>query len=137
MTLIDKLFDTQVTGLAKSMDLTAQRNKVIASNVANTETPGYRAKDLNFANELERAFSAKDTKGMQISHPKHIATSAGNGLATIIEDQSGVTKPDGNNVDLDLQMGQLSYNSGKYSSAANLLRKKLSFLKMVIREGAR
>ena len=51
MKLFDKTFDV----LEKSMDLHFKRHSVLASNVANSETPGYKAREIDFAGELERA----------------------------------------------------------------------------------
>ncbi len=133
---LDGILDRTIPGLEKAMDLTWRRNETIASNIANAETPQYRAKDLNFAGELDRAFKSQNPSSIMKTDSKHLDTTL-NGSAHIEQDFSGVTKPDGNNVDIDIQMGQLSLNSGKYSSAARFLRKQLGMLKFAIREGGR
>lgn len=133
--LLDKIFDQTTSGLGKLMDLTWQRNSALSSNIANAETPQYKAVDLNFAGELERAFN-KQNDDLKKTNVMHINTED-KSAAHFIPDYSGVTKPDGNNVDIDLQMGRLSYNSGNYSAAARLLRRKLGILKTAIREGGR
>lgn len=135
MALIDSLLDKTYPGLTKALDLTFRRNQAISSNIANAETPQYRAVDLNFAGELNRAFGQTDTTLMK-TDPMHLDVT-GAGESHLIPDISGATKPDGNNVDLDIQMGQLAYNSGRYSAAAALLRKKLGILKLIVRETAR
>lgn len=132
--LLDRIFDKTVHGLSKTMDLTWRRNQAIASNIANAETPQYRAVDLNFAGELERAFERRDAS-LRTTNEKHFAANQGDASAHYVVDYSGATKPDGNNVDLDLQMGKLAYNSGQYSIAANLMRKHLQILRSAIREG--
>ena len=132
MGLIDGVLDKTYPGLIKQMDLCLKRNEAIVSNITNAETPQYRAVDLNFAGELERAFSA-GTEVLKTTNPSHMDISSAGG-AHYVQDFSGATKPDGNNVDLDIQMGQIAYNSGKYTGAATLLRKKLTMLKNVIRE---
>lgn len=116
------------------MDLTWERNKVLSSNVANAETPMYRAKDLNFAGELERAFGTSTGEHLTLSNPKHVGGSESSG-SHLFSDLSGTTKPDGNNVDIDLQMGQMSRNSSQYSLAAQLVRKKLQMMREAIRYG--
>jgi flagellar basal-body rod protein FlgB len=133
MTLFDRLFDRTVTGLGKAMDLTWQRNQAITSNVANAETPGYRAVDLDFSGELDKAFGRSNAP-IKTTNAAHMDIGEG-GQSRMIEDHTSPTKADGNNVDIDLQMGLLAYNSGKYSIAANLMRKHLSILKNAIREG--
>lgn len=131
---IDRFLDKTFPGVLKAMDLTWRRNEAISSNIANAETPGYRAVDLDFTNELSRAFN-RDGENMPlaVTDTKHMDVSSSS-LAHLVTDYSGVTKADGNNVDIDIQMGRLAYNSGKYSTATNIIRKQLSLLKNAIRD---
>lgn len=127
----DILFDRTSKGLQKSMDLAWKRNEAITSNIANAETPGYRAVDLDFAGELNKAFE-KDSSPMLKTDAKHLDVGeAGN--SHLIADLSGATKADGNNVDIDIQMGQLDYNRNTYVRAGDLLRRKLRFFATAIR----
>lgn len=130
--LIGSIFSETLPGLEKALDLTWRRNEAISSNIANAETPGYRATDLSFGQELDRAFN-KSTDSMLKTDAQHMDLSTDSG-AHLIPDLSGVTKPDGNNVDLDVQMGQLAYNKGKYSMAATILRKKIGMISNAIRQ---
>ena len=114
------------------MDLSLRRNETLTSNIANADTPQYRAVDLNFASELNRAFKQSGSD-LVMTNPKHMDISR-NAEAHLIADHSGITKSDGNNVDLDLQMGRLAYNSGRFSVAASLFRKQLTQIKNAIRE---
>ena len=126
---IEGLFDNAFRGVEKQLDLTWKRNQAISSNIANAETPQYRAVDVNFATELERAFG---TQGSELSpiaktDSQHLYTLKNSGAHTI-PDLSGQTRGDGNNVDLDIQMGKLAYNSGSFSMANNLIKKKFYFI---------
>jgi flagellar basal-body rod protein FlgB len=136
MSIVDKLFDRSIPALEKSMDLYLKRGNAITSNIANAETPGYRAVDLNFAGELERAFSDKNAGKTATTHHKHLQVSSA-GSAHFVNDLTGMAKADGNNVDLDIQMGKLVANAGLYSQGANLVRKKLHMLRTAIREAMR
>ena len=129
--LIDGIFKESLPGLEKALDLSYRRNQSISSNIANAETPGYRAADLSFGKELEKAFGKQDQELLQ-TNSKHLDISTQSN-AHLIPDLSGATKADGNNVDLDIQMGQLAYNRGRYTQAATLLRKKLSMLSTAIK----
>lgn len=135
MSLVDKIFDKTIPGLSKTMDLTWRRNLALTSNISNAETPQYRAVDLNFAGELERAFQ-NSSKSLTQTHEQHLDISS-QSQAHLVPVFSGATKQDGNNVDLDIQMGQLAHNSGRYSMAAGLMRKKLIMLRQAVREMAR
>lgn len=130
--IVDKIFDNTLPGLSKAMDLTWRRNQAITSNIANAETPQYRAVDVNFERELETAFGnpGKDLKKTDARH----MDASGTQQAHLMSDNTGATKADGNNVDIDIQMGKLAYNSGQYSIATNLMRKKLGVLRRLISE---
>jgi len=134
MRLLDTLFDRSVTGLSRTMDLTWKRNQALSANIANAETPQYRAIDVSFGNELEKAFEAQNGSLAQ-TNSAHIDTQSSQGdTSQLVPDLSGPTKPDGNNVDLDLQMGRLAQNSGDYSNAARLIRRQIGLLRTAIRE---
>jgi flagellar basal-body rod protein FlgB len=133
MSTIDKIFDGSYDGLTKALDLSLRRNQAITSNIANAETPQYRAVDLNFAGELQRAFGEQDSTLLK-TNSQHLDLTSNSG-SHLVPDLSGATKPDGNNVDLDIQMGQMAYNSGRYTGAAAMLRKKLGILKLMLRGG--
>ncbi len=128
------LFSENLPGLQKAMDLTFRRNQAISSNIANAETPGYRAVDLHFGQELDKAFGASK-EVLQKTNPLHMDTSSNSG-SHLIQDLSGPTKPDGNNVDLDVQMGQLAFNRSRYAQAASMVRKQFSMLSNAIRQVA-
>jgi flagellar basal-body rod protein FlgB len=130
-TLLDGIFKDSLPGLEKALDLSFRRNQAIGSNIANAETPGYRAADLSFGNELKKAFG-QSAQPLKMTNSKHIDLSTNSG-AHLVADLSGATKPDGNNVDLDIQMGQLAFNRGRYSQAASMVRKKFSMLANAIR----
>lgn len=133
MRLLDTIFDRTVTGLSKAMDLSWKRQSALTSNIANAETPQYRAVDMTFGKELERAFGV-GKESIARSHSNHLDVGQ-NQSARYIEDNTGLTKPDGNNVDVDLQMGRLSDNSGDYTMAARLIKRQIGLVKMAIREG--
>ncbi|MFO0416154.1 MAG: flagellar basal body rod protein FlgB [Pseudomonadota bacterium] len=133
MRLLDSILNQNVPGLAKAMDLTWQRNKVITANVANISTPKYRASDMTFGQELDKAFSETSSQELKLTDNKHLDLST-RGSAQIVQDYSGATKADGNNVDIDLQMAALAKNSSDFSTAAQLARHVLSYTKNVIRE---
>jgi flagellar basal-body rod protein FlgB len=133
--LLDSIFNENIPGLQKMLELTYRRNNAITSNVANAETPAYRATDVNFANELSKAFG-EQSGDMMKTNSKHMDLESSDS-ARLVEDLSGATKPDGNNVDIDLQMGRLAYNSAKFSIATNLMKRQLQMLKRAITEGAR
>ncbi len=122
-----KLFDPTFQAIEKKLDLTLRRHTVLTSNIANNETPNFRARDVNFASEIEKALGSNKDE-LKKTNPMHLDV---NGLSGehIYFDNSMHVGADGNNVDLDIQMGKLSANSRSYSGALNLLTVKLRMLK--------
>lgn len=129
---IDKLLGSTIRGLERMLDLSWRRGQAISANIANAETPQYRAVDLDFGKALDEAFGSNKAELIK-TNPLHQDLTA-NGNARLVSDLSGATKMDGNNVDLDLQMGRLSYNTMAYNRAAALTQKKLGGLAEKIRQ---
>lgn len=100
------IFGHNVMTLEKSLDLRAQNQRLIASNLANVDTPGYTAQRLDFAASMEQAL--RGTKE-----------------AAVIEDSPiPSTSLDGNNVDMDQELGQMSRNKILYTVQSQLLGAK-------------
>jgi flagellar basal-body rod protein FlgB len=100
--------------LERYMDLLSARQKLVASNVANADTPGYKTQDIDFQSEFANAMSGA---------PRATAV---NGL---------VVKNDGNNVSMDREARLLSENALRFSIASNLMHGQITSLKAAIKEG--
>ena len=119
------------------MDLRSANQSVIATNIANAETPGYSRKVFEFESELQQAVNATPGK-LDITHSKHISFASSNfndvmGKVQEINDTTGIG--DENNVSVDMEMIALSENELLYETAARLLKKKFALLSYVIQEG--
>jgi flagellar basal-body rod protein FlgB len=116
------------------LDYSARKQQVITSNLANSETPGYKAKELNFdevfQQELQGSESLKKTREKHIdSRPLLIRE------AEIKEKANDALGRDGNNVDLDREMTQLAQNVLKFSVVSRLYQQKIQMIKYSLREG--
>ncbi len=129
-----KIFDNTMHGLERSMDLRFKRHAVLVSDAANSETPKFHARELDFAGQLEKALNKNPTNEVALTNPKHMDLSSLAG-EHIVFDNSGAMGADGNNVDLDITMGKISDNAGAYHSAAGLISQKFRFMKQFIRRG--
>lgn len=118
------LFDSVMQGLNSALTLHQRRHEVLASNLANVETPRFRARDLDFGRTLEEAFEGRNAAGD--TGPR----------AELVEDRSGPPRADGNTVDLDFQMAKLGANGGRYVALARVLGVRLALLRQAI-EGSR
>jgi flagellar basal-body rod protein FlgB len=106
--------------LESYISLANKRETVIASNMANVDTPGYRTKDMDFQQELERAMAAPD------GGAPHVAVHDVKGL---------LERPDGNNVDVDQQSLQLSETQLQYQMGTQLIEDRFHQLLSAINSG--
>ena len=97
------------------MTLLSARQKLVASNIANADTPGYQTKDIDFRGEFENQISAFDPAAVEVSGLK--------------------TKNDGNNVDMDREARLLAENALRFNVAASLARSEIQMLKDAIQGG--
>lgn len=130
-------FDASTMLLAKTLDLRARNQQVIASNIANAETPGYSPATMHFEEELRAAVGTGRTLPLAGSHADHIAPKPGlesvRGTITTEPDRTGIG--DENGVSVDEEMMKLSENQILYEAAAQLMRKKLGMMKYVVSGG--
>ena len=97
------------------MNLLSARQKLVASNIANADTPGYKTKDIDFRGEFESQLASDAPTPVEVSGLK--------------------TKNDGNNVDMDREARLLAENALRFSVAANLAHSEVQTLKEAIQEG--
>lgn len=116
------------------LDYSARKQQVITSNLANSETPGYRAKELNFAGVLERELEGSET--LRRTRENHIVDTPILVREMEVEERvSDAMGRDGNNVDLDKEMTQLAQNVLKFSVVSRLYQQKIQLIKFSLREG--
>jgi flagellar basal-body rod protein FlgB len=136
-----KLFDRNMAMLEKTMELRSHRNSMIAANVANRETPGYRAQDLVFEKALDNALHSDRPGPLKISDPRHFDGVQREPIETVTGTQINSFNPDprmdGNTVDLDKEMAKMAENQLMYQAAVRSIDWKLRLLKSAIMEGGR
>jgi flagellar basal-body rod protein FlgB len=116
--------------LGKVIDCTTRVHDVISSNIANVETPGYKAKNVSFQSLLNSYVDQID-----ITEPSEIKQDQLDFEPDIFEISGGNVRRDGNNVDIDSEMVKLSENQIKNYEAIQLLRKRQEMLSFSIMEG--
>ena len=125
-----ELFDTTFSAVEKALDLRTKRHMLLSSNVANSETPNYRSRELDFAGELQKALD-QNPSPVEKTNPMHLDIGSSQ-AERIVLDNSGAMGADGNNVDLDIAMGKLSSNVRAYNDAVGYLAMKLRLLRGAI-----
>lgn len=133
------MFDNTVGLLGNSLDMRAYRQKLLSSNIANQETPGYRAVDINFEQEMKKAEGSMPA-GQQLvgTNAKHMATGTPGGPVPVIVDRvTDLEGYDQNSVGIEAEMARLSENSIMYKTSVQMLKYKFSLLMTAIKEGGR
>ncbi len=117
----------ELRSLESFIRLTLKRHGVIASNIANVETPGYRARDLRFRVQLE-----DEMLKLKVTDPKHIRPAEINtsALVEVAEDRAW---KDLNNVELDREVTKMVENSILFQAGINLLSSKIRMFKNALR----
>jgi flagellar basal-body rod protein FlgB len=130
------IFDRTIGLLERAMDLRGAQQRVIASNIANEETPGYRAKELQFKDALSQASKGTTMVHVRSAHPGHIAIGGGNAQARgrVTEVPAADLPLDANSVSLDTEMAKLSDNAMHYNAAATVTSMRLRQLLSAIRD---
>ena len=128
-----QLFGTLTEGLGAALDLYQARHQVLAENIANSETPGYRARDVEFSEELATALAPPERGTETPGNPASVAPPAPEVAPTI--DRDATIKPDGNSVAIDVQVGRLSENAFKIQALSQILASRYEGLKRVIDGG--
>lgn len=109
------MFQALATNYERYMTLLSERQKLVASNIANADTPGYRTQDIDFQSEFAKAMDG--------------------GEPSVIEPENLPSKTDGNNVDLDREARLLAENATRFQIATNFARGELSSIKLAIQDG--
>ncbi|MCA0175378.1 MAG: flagellar basal body rod protein FlgB [Proteobacteria bacterium] len=109
---------------AQALTLRAERQRVIASNIANADTPGYQAREMDFPRALRVATGmAKGETRMAATQPGHMATGVrgGVGASTLGFAAAAQTNLDGNGVDMDRERASFAENAVKYEATLRFI----------------
>ena len=130
--------------LFKSVDLMQRglsaswtRNAVIRNNIANIETPGFKASDVEFESHMARALHGAGFVGAR-THPGHREIGTGNLASvrpTIVRREGTSMRMDGNNVDIESENVKLAQNSLYYNTLVEKMNSELRRLRAAINEG--
>lgn len=118
--------------IKKGLDASSMRQKTISSNIANVNTPGYKADKVRFEGELRKALG-KNGVAMEKTHDDHLGGSTAFSIAPeIVNNESASMNENGNNVDIDREMVDLAANEIYYSALIEQMNRKLGNMNYVI-----
>jgi flagellar basal-body rod protein FlgB len=121
------MIDTPITeALGRFLDVNVARHKLIASNLANVDTPGYRTQDLDFRAELSRAGSEQN-EGGSLDYASN---------APVVRQVHGlIERPDGNNVSVERESLLLAETQMKFGLGVQLLKDQFHQISQAINSG--
>lgn len=125
---IDKAFGIH----AKALELRSRRAQVLAANLANADTPNYKAKDIDFKAALKSA-AAQQGVTMKTTNSRHISTSSPVPQVETYYRESSQNTLDGNTVDSQIEQAQFMQNSIRYQATLTFLTGKVKGLMSAIK----
>lgn len=137
--MLDKL-DAALRFQQEALNLRAGRQEILAANIANADTPGYQARDIDFGSELKKVMERgrAETNGVSLSltsarHiPAQAMTAPQTDLLYRIPDQPSM---DGNTVDMDRERTQFADNSLQYQTGLTVLGGQIKSMMSVLQGG--
>lgn len=131
--MIKNIFNTPIINLLeKGLDFTALRHRIISENIAHSETPGYKKKEVLFSevlNSINKEFCSNSVKNSVFQKSEQERA-----ITTI---QSVSQRNDGNNVDPDEEMAKLAQNTVFYQTLSEQINSQFNQLRTVITGGRR
>ncbi len=122
---------------ANLMELRSRRQDIIAANVANADTPGYKARRLDFEEAMREALPTPGGQlAMSHTHGRHMPAAASGPIpGEVKEVETPIPKGDQNSVDLEQEMARQTANQLLYNFAAQSLRGQITHMRTVIDGG--
>ncbi len=133
------IFNQTISLLEKSLNLRSLNQRVLASNIANMDTPNYKAVELVVAEEMNRKQESTPGIALVRTHVNHLPVSnkpVNNVKLKTAKAPEFSLRGDGNTVDIDRTMGKLAENNLLYNAATRLISSKFKGLKSVIKGGS-
>ncbi|MGI6450307.1 MAG: flagellar basal body rod protein FlgB [Desulfitobacteriia bacterium] len=127
--------DSKIINLLEGgLDGLSLRHKVLADNIANIDTPGFKRSDVNFAEVLQATLEGGKTGSIELKRtlPQHLPGIGFFNDNLVVQDNSTAFRNDGNNVDIDQEMARLAQNTLQYNALASALTSHLNLLRQVI-----
>ena len=127
---IDNLLSFQ----QQALGLRAQRQQVLAGNIANADTPNFKARDFDFSTALKEAVAGRSGGSLPLTTtvPQHIAGGADSGPARLMYRVPTQASADGNTVDMDIERAQFSENAIQYEAGLTFISGQIKTLMTAI-----
>lgn len=133
------LFPDHIDLTARVMDFQIQRQNIVSGNLANINTPGYKARTLEFEKDLQAALGISQNGPVSRTHPKHLPAkfSPDATEASVVKELNPRVVQGTDNVDLDRETATMAKNTLMYNTLATVMQKNFSGMKQLIQEGGK
>ncbi len=133
MNVVSK-FDEAIAFQSKALGLRAYRQQVLAENIANADTPNYKARDFSFKSALDSAMAGRATGGlaMERTAPGHLSGTTGRALADLKFRQPMQSSADGNTVEMDVERAEFAENALRYEASLTFINSRIKGLMTAI-----
>jgi flagellar basal-body rod protein FlgB len=131
--MTDSLFSDYSYSIAKlALDGLSQRQMAISNNIANVDTPGYHAQTVDFKSVLKRVTNQNEQIVMKTTNPLHLTSTTDNSVRFFETKRPGGTeRADGNDVDIDVELTDMSETGIEYQALSQAVSLKLQLLKAI------
>lgn len=124
--------DVTMRTLNAGLDGLSARQQVISRNLANVDTPGYRAQTVSFEDTIRRVLDGDARIGLKTAHARHLIGGSSTTIGMRYNDRPGGSfRTDENNVDIDVELTEMSETGIQYQALTQLASKKLMLLKTI------
>lgn len=128
--MTDPIFSDDAMRSARiALEGLARREEMIGRNVANVDTPGYKAMQVDFESALSSEMKSSGNLRLMLTEDGHQASSEGSTLMNVTRRAGGSERADGNNVDIDVELAQMTETGLRYQTLVQLVSKKVSLLR--------
>jgi flagellar basal-body rod protein FlgB len=126
-----------ITSLHRALDGLSLRQQTISNNLANADTPGFKAQQVQFEDALQQAIQRGQGGDLPLAttEPGHIDDLAEIQDRPRTTTLGGAYRADGNTVDVEREMSDLAETQISYSAATRLMNTKLAFLRSIVSDG--
>lgn len=125
-------FDAALGIHEKALYLRAQRAEVLGNNLANADTPNFKARDVDFSALLEQAKSMQGASQPRRTDARHLSLTGNNGQPELLYTEPGQPSIDGNTVEEHREMARFAKNSMDFAASFQFLNSKFKGLQMAI-----
>ena len=134
-----EMFSGTIALVEKALDIRSMKHNLVISNIANKDTPNYKAFDLAVEEEMQKLKGAETTVTLKKTQKGHLPSNRESCPdVSITRTSKGLEQNlDGNTVDIEREMTNLAENNLLYDAMAQIMRKKLQGLKVAIQGGSK